>query len=89
MIPNEMLAAVLKLNSCKKGQEIIGKFCNLCQTGYEWTDASYLKLHEEFENVVRGQIADGDPPVGEKTLINQLIVAVTEESVRRVVRKES
>lgn len=79
--PNEMLAKILKINNEKRTQDIIATFYKMHQCTHKTTFEFSIKIHEAFEKVMQAQITDGDPPIGENVLINQLIVAMKEENV--------
>lgn len=59
----------------------------MCHSTHESTDTFTLKIHKEFEQVMKTQMNDDGVPISEKTLINQLISAVIEENVRRMLKE--
>lgn len=62
-------------------------FYNMCHSTHESTDTFTLKIHKEFEQVMKTQMNDVGVPISEKTVINQLISAVIEENVRRMLKE--
>lgn len=59
----------------------------MCHSTHESTDTFTLKIHKEFEQVMKTQMNDDGVPISEKTVINQLISAVIEENVRRMLKE--
>lgn len=68
-----MLAAILKLDGRKNRQEVVTEFYNMRQKAFESTDSFSLRLYKQFEIATQAQIAEGDVPLKEKSLIHNLV----------------
>lgn len=70
--PDEMLAAILKLEGGECSQILVTGFYNMRQGAHESTDTCLLKLYKMYEQVVKAQENDGDIHMNKAILKNQL-----------------